>query len=164
MKFFEPLSKEELVHLEDAIPRIAVLIAGADGSIDEEEKAWADKLTEIRTYAGDKVLHDFYDEIHVNFPIKFNELIKNLPSNTAERQLVLSENLAQLNPILAKLDPRVAFHLYESYTSFAKSIAEATGGFLRFGAVSKAEKEWIGLPMIAPISEPKKEESEEEQA
>lgn len=160
MKFFEPLTQEELLHLEDAIPQIAVLIAGADGEIDAEEKAWADKLTEIRTYAGDKVLHEFYEDIHVNFPIKFNDLIKSLPTNTTERQEILSNNLSQLNGVLAKLDPRVAYHLYASYTSFAKSIAEASGGILRFGTISKSEKVWIDLPMITPIAEPQRTETD----
>ncbi len=164
MKFFETLSQEELVHLEDAIPQIAVLIAGADGTVDAEEKAWADKLTEIRTYAGDKVLHDFYQDIHANFIIKFNDLLKTLPTDTTQRQEMLSANLAQLNSVLAKLDPRVAYHLYASYLSFAKSIAEATGGFLRFATISKAEKDWISLPMITPIAEPEKDELEAETA
>ena len=162
MKFFETLSEEELTHLEEAIPQIAVLIAGADGNIDAEEKAWANKLTEIRTYAGDKVLHDFYQDIHMNFLIKFNDLLKTLPTDTAQRQEMLSANLAQLNAVLAKLDPRVAYHLYDSYLSFAKSIAEATGGFLRFSTISKAEKDWIGLPMITPIAEPAKDELADE--
>jgi hypothetical protein len=161
MKFFETLSQDELLHLEDAIPQIAVLIAGADGKIDEEEKAWADKLTEIRTYAGDKVLHEFYEDIHVNFPIKFNDLVKTLPTETAARQQILSDNLSNLNEILAKLDPRVAYHLYASYLSFAKSIAETSGGFLRFATISSDEKAWIHLPMITPVAEPQKDENEE---
>lgn len=163
MKFFETLTQDELLHLEDAIPQIAVLIAGADGNIDAEEKAWADKLTEIRSYASDAVLHEFYHDIHVNFPIKFNDLVNNLPADTTTRQQVLSDNLSHLNPVLAKLDPRVAHHLYVSYTSFAKSIAEASGGILRFGTISQAEKKWIGLPMITPIAEPVQNEEQTEE-
>lgn len=163
MKFFETLTQEELLHLENAIPQIAVLIAGADGKIDNEEKAWANKLTEIRSYAGNKVLHDFYEDIHINFLIKFNDLVKSLPTNTEERQTELASNLSHLNPILAKLDPRVAYHLYDSYLTFARSIAEATGGFLRFGTVSKAEKDWIELPMITPVPEPPREAEEEDE-
>lgn len=154
MKFFAPLSQDELLSLEDAIPQIAVLIAGADGEIDAEEKAWADKLTEIRTYAGDKVLHDLYEQIHANFLIKFNDLIKMLPQNIEERQQILAENLSKLNPILEKLDPRVAHHVYISFTTFAKSIAGTTGGVFGFGTISQAEKNWISLPMIEPIPEP----------
>ena len=107
-------------------------------------------------------MHEFYYDIHVNFPIKFNDLVNNLPADTAARQQILSDNLSHLNAVLAKLDPRVAHHLYVSYTSFAKSVAESSGGILRFGTISQAEKKWIGLPMITPIAEPIQEEETEE--
>lgn len=153
MKFFSSLSQEELQQLQDAIPQIAILIAGADGNIDAEEREWADKLTNIRAYAGDKVLHEYYETVHANFSIHFNDMLKTLPSNTAERQQILTGNLSHLNAILAKLDPRVAYHIYKSFVTYAKSIAEETGGFFRFGAISSEEKKWIGLPMITPIAE-----------
>lgn len=154
MKFFTPLSQEELQHLQDAIPQIAILIAGADGNIDAEEREWADKLTNIRAYAGDKVLHEYYETVHANFSIRFNDMLKTLPKNTAERQQALSGKLSNLNTILAKLDTRVAFHIYKSFVTYAKSIAEETGGFFRFGAISSEEKKWVGLPMLTPIEEP----------
>jgi hypothetical protein len=157
MKFFTSLSQEELQHLQDAIPQIAILIAGADGNIDAEEREWADKLTNIRAYAGDKVLHEYYETVHANFSIRFNDMLKTLPTNTAGRQEVLATNLSHLNTVLAKLDSRVAYHLYKSFVTYAKSIAEETGGFFRFGAISGEEKKWIGLPMLAPIAAPKEE-------
>ena len=158
MKFFTPLSQEELVQLQDAIPQIAILIAGADGNIDAEEREWADKLTNIRAFAGDKVLNEYYENVHANFSIRFNDMLKTLPKNTAERQQVLSTSLSNLNGVLTKLDPRVAFHVYKSFVTYAKSIAEETGGFFRFGAISGEEKKWIGLQMITPITEPKDDE------
>ena len=154
MKFFTEISNDELLHLQDAVPQIAILIAGADGNIDEEEREWADKLTNIRTYAGDKILHEFYATVHANFRIRFNDMLKTLPKNTAERQQILSGNLSNLNGILAKLDPRVAYHVYQSFVTYAKSIAEETGGFFRFGAISSEEKKWVELPMITPIEQP----------
>jgi hypothetical protein len=162
MKFFTPLSQEELAQLQDAIPQIAILIAGADGNIDAEEREWADKLTKIRAFAGDKVLNEYYENVHANFSIRFNDILKTLPKNTAERQQALSESLSNLNGALAKLDPRVAFHIYKSFVTYAKSIAEETGGFFRFGAISSEEKKWIGLPMITPIAEPAEPKEEED--
>lgn len=154
MKFFTPLSQEELQKLQDAIPQIAILVAGADGNIDAAEREWADKLTNIRAYAGDKVLHEYYETVHANFSIRFNDMLKTLPKNTAERQQALSSQLSNLNAILAKLDTRVAFHVYKSFITYAKSIAEETGGFFRIGAISSEEKKWVGLPMLTPIEEP----------
>jgi hypothetical protein len=163
MKFFTSLSQEELQHLQDAIPQIAILIAGADGNIDAEEREWADKLTNIRAYAGDKVLHEYYETVHANFSIRFNDMLKILPTNTAERQQILSENLSHLNAVLAKLDPRVAYHIYKSFVTYAKSIAEETGGFFRFGAISAEEKKWVNLPMLTPLVEPIEPKAEEAQ-
>jgi hypothetical protein len=160
MKFLETLNQAELQQLEDAIPQIAILIAGADGTIDEEERQWADKLAHIRAFAGDKVLHDFYNEVHSNFSIRFNDMLKTLPKDLSQQQQILSDKLAILNPILAKIDPRVAYHVYKSMTSYAKSIAEESGGFFRIGSISKAEQKWINLPMLTPIEEPAKEEEQ----
>jgi hypothetical protein len=164
MKYFENLSQAELIQLEEAIPQIAILIAGADGHIDVKESEWAEKLTHIRTYSSSKDLHAFYEQIDANFSIRFNDLVKTLPKDTAERQAVLNEKLSGLNGILAKLEAHVAYHLYDSYVSFAKNIARSSGGILGFGTVSKEESKWMNLPMLNPVAMPKDLiESEEEE-
>jgi hypothetical protein len=154
MKHFENLSQEDLVVLENAVPQIAVLIAGADGKIDVKEEIWAEKVTAIRGFAGDKWLNDFYDEVHANFAIRFRDLIKHLPTETAKRQEVLSSELEKINPILAKLEATTAFKLYKSLKSYADQVAHASGGLLGFNAVSHDEEVWLNLPMITPIEEP----------
>ena len=154
MIHFESLTPEELNILEDAIPQIAVLIAGAEGKIDVKETDWAAKLTHIRTYNSSEDLHEFYKQIDANFAIKFAELKKFSSSETEIRQTNLSENLSKLNPILAKLDHKTAYHLYDSFLSFAKNIANLSGGVLGFHSLSKEEKKWVGLPMINPIAPP----------
>jgi hypothetical protein len=154
MKHFENLSQEDLVVLENAVPQIAVLIAGADGKIDVKEEIWAEKVTAIRGFAGDKWLNDFYDEVHANFAIRFRDLVKHLPTETAKRQEVLSTELEKINPILAKLEAQTAFKLYKSFKSYADQVAHASGGILGFHSVSHDEEVWLGLPMITPIDEP----------
>jgi hypothetical protein len=154
MKHFENLSQEDLVVLENAVPQIAVLIAGADGKIDVKEELWAEKVTQIRGFAGDKWLNDFYDEVHANFAIRFRDLIKHLPTETAKRQEALSAELEKINPILAKLEAETAFKLYKSFKSYADQVAHASGGILGFHAVSHDEEVWLNLPMITPIAEP----------
>jgi hypothetical protein len=154
MKHFENLSQEDLVALENAVPQIAVLIAGADGKIDVKEEIWAEKVTAIRGFAGDKWLNDFYDEVHANFAIRFRDLIKHLPTETAKRQEALSTELEKINPILAKLEAETAFKLYKSFKSYADQVAHASGGILGFHSVSHDEEVWLGLPMITPIEEP----------
>lgn len=165
MKNFENISPEDLQILENAVSQIAVLIAGADGEIDKEEIDWASKLTHIRTYAGDKSVREFYKEVEANFNIKLRELVKNASKNTSERQAALYQSIAQVNGILAHLDPHIAYHIYHSYITLAKSVAKSAGGILGFGAISSAEEKLIGLPMITPIAAPKDEpkiEDEEE--
>jgi hypothetical protein len=152
MKNIENIGSEDLQVLENAVSQIAVLIAGADGEIDKDETDWAAKLMHIRSYSGDKSLQDFYGQVEVNFNIKIRDLVKNLSKNTAERQAQLSKDIAQVNPILAKLDAEMAYHIYNDYLTLAKSIAKSSGGILGFGAISNAESEWITLPMITPIA------------
>jgi hypothetical protein len=154
MKHFENLSQEDLVVLENAVPQIAVLIAGADGKIDVKEELWAEKVTQIRGFAGDKWLNDFYDEVHANFAIRFRDLIKHLPTETAKRQEVLSTEIGKINAVLAKLDALTAFKVYTSFKSYADQVARASGGLMGFHAISHDEAEWVGLPMITPIAEP----------
>jgi hypothetical protein len=154
MTHFENLTASELQQLEEAVVQISILVAGADGTIDAEEVAWADKLAHIRGYSGEEWLQEFYDEVAANFRIRFNDLLKSLPSDTALRQTTLATEIAKVNPILAKLEPKAAYKMYHSYQTLATSIAKASGGILGFGSISRAEEKVIHLTMITPIAEP----------
>ncbi len=154
MTHFESLTASEIQAIEEAIPLIAVLIAGADGHIQISESDWAAKLAHIRSYSGLEDLKEFYKQIDANFKTKFEQFVKFLPTDTDTRQKMISDNLANLNLILQKLDPLVAFHLYTSYKTYAKSIADASGNILGFHYVQNEEKPWLDLPMINNIVEP----------
>jgi hypothetical protein len=158
MTQFENLTQGEIELLENAIPQIAILIAGADGNIDQDEKDWAAKLTHIRGYANPKALQAFYDAIDPNFNTKFGDFIQSLPKNTEERQAILNTELAKLNDIFPKLEPRFGYLLYQSFVSFAKQIAKASGGMLGFATISRAEKKWVDLPMLTPVEQPPHEQ------
>ena len=157
MTHFENLTPSELQQLEEAVVQISILVAGADGTIDAEEAAWADKVAHIRGYSGEEWLQEFYDQIAANFKIKFNDTVKSLPTDTALRQTTLATELEKVNPILAKLEPKIGYKMYHSYVTLAMSIAKSSGGILGFGAVSNAEKKVVDLPMITPIAEPAEE-------
>lgn len=137
--------------LIDAIAQITVLIAGADGIIDTAETAWATKLTKIRSYASEELLNEFYQNVGKTFTEDLNAKILALPKETDPRTSVLVEELTLLNEPLAKLPNPIGAALYESYTSFAKHVAEASGGFLRMWSVSGEEKKLMSLPMLTPI-------------
>ncbi len=162
-QIFSALNQEQYSELKEALGLITVLIAGADGKIDEHELNWAEKLTSIRSYAEPEELNEFYESIEGNFSEKLDQLIKELPKDVDKRQEILAERLSSLNDILPLLDNETAYSLYESFLSFAKHIAKASGGFLRIGSISASEKKWLSLPMIQPIHrEALPEEDEDE--
>ncbi|MFK8103403.1 MAG: hypothetical protein AB8G15_12795 [Saprospiraceae bacterium] len=145
------LSEEEKQELYDAIPLITILIAGADGNIDEEELEWSKKLTHIRSYSTGEQLQVFYSKIEADLQDKLKRWQDALPKDVKERQASISARLSQLNPILAKMDVEAGAVFYQHLTSFAKHVAKASGGFLGFGSISKEEEELINLPMVTPI-------------
>ncbi|MFK8008657.1 MAG: hypothetical protein AB8H03_20025 [Saprospiraceae bacterium] len=159
---FNNLTKQEASKMLNAIPLITILIAGADDKIDYNEKKWANKLANIRTFSNPNELHDYYSFIGIDFAERLNKNIDELPNNTAARQQKISEQLAELNTIFPKLDSPFGPKLYASCLSFAKHVANASGGFLGFNRISKTEKEWITLPMLEPVLLHEEEEEGEE--
>ena len=151
MDILSRLSDVEKNQLVDAIPIITALIAGADGEIDKEEKDWASKLTNIRSFASNELLNDYYHFVSIDFENKLDAIIDNLPSEQSDRNSLLSEKLTLLNPILAKLDSKIAYNLYKDFLSFAEHVARSSGGFLRFGAINREEKILIPLTMLDVI-------------
>ena len=137
--------------LKKAISLITVLIAGADGNIEKEELTWAKKIAGVREYGPPTILHRFYQEVGVDYEETVNSLIATLPQETNERTAVISEKLAELNPILAKLDNGMAYAYYKSFVTFSEHVAKATGGILGFFSVSSEEKSLMTLPMIDVI-------------
>jgi hypothetical protein len=156
--YFEMLDEAEYQQLKDALALITIYIAGADGSIEKEEMEWAEKVTEIRSYKMSEDLLGFYQELNADFHEKVNAYLRKLPGTTEARNTEIEARLASLNPIMAKLDVKVGAHLYKSYTSFAKHVAKATGGFLGFFSISPKEKALLGLTMITPIISDDEEE------
>lgn len=154
------LTPEEGEQLRKAIAQITILIAGADGDIEKQELSWAKKISQIREYNHPVVLNDYYKSVGTDYDQLVSSMISNLPDDTAQRTTVLSDSLAELNPILAKLDNDDAYFYYKSFCSFAEYVAKATGGILGFFSVSSEEKSLMSLPMITPIE---LEESAEEE-
>ena len=145
---FHKLSQDEYARLKDAIPQITILVAGADGKITPGETEWAEKVTNIRSYSAAEEYQAFYTEIGETFHTRLDELLETLPSDVTERSARISENLSGLNSILRKLEPRHAAKIYSELKTFAKHVARASGGFLKFWSISSEEKKWIDLPML----------------
>ncbi len=148
---FKDLNPDEYQLLIEAIPMIAILIAGADDEIDLREKTWAEKIIKIRSYHNHFDLKPFYKDVDEQFKILFEKLLQELPQNVDERSKILSKKLSGINDVFAKLPMRTSNQIYNSFLAYAEQMARASGGFLRLISVSKEESMWIGLPMIDPI-------------
>lgn len=162
MDILNVLTDTERSQLLEAIPTITALIAGADDDIDQDEIEWAAKLTNIRSFANNELLHDFYEAVGTSFQSSLDVIIESAPKSIIERTDFLSNKLSSLNPILAKLDSKVGYLLYKDFVSFAKHVAKASGGFLRIGAISSAEKKLIPLSMLDEIVYEEEEEQSED--
>ena len=154
----EQLLPAEFEKLVGALPRIAILIAGADGNFDENEKEWAEKLTHIRSYNHPPELEGLYEAANEVFTDQMSVLTDSYPEDVNTRNQQISAELDELNEILAKLNPKTGSSVYQSLTSYAKHIARSSGGFLGFGSISSAEAKWVELPMIQPVEDISEEE------
>ncbi len=148
---FEMLNEEQFEVTKKAITWITILIAGADGEIDKEETDWAKKVANIRSYHNPNELTPFYEVVGKDFSLVLNNMIEQLPASTKDRQQLLIRQLSKLNDILPLLQNNLGHILLNSYRSFAKHVAKASGGFLGFLSVGKEEAKLIDLPMLTDI-------------
>lgn len=155
---FQNLMKSEIDALVEAPALIVVLVGAADGELDREERTWSERLLRSRTYNKPEELNEFYRVVAEGFWARVQSEIARLPEDVEARSEKLSERLARLNPILAKLDLELAADLYKGFAGLAEETAKASGGFLRIGAISREESKWVDLPMLTPVVAPKKEE------
>lgn len=156
LKEFQNLIPTEQQRLFDAIPLITILVAGADDDIDQVELAEAQRLADIRSYNNLGLINAYYEAIDAKLAERIQELTRELPNTLEPRQAEISERLSALNDIFPKMQEPFAYLYYKSFVSFAKQIAEAHGGFMRFMTIGPKEAEVIDLPMIEPVPRPSK--------
>src|SRR5690606_16191013 len=96
---FKGINEAEFNQLKNAVSAIAILIAGADGTIKEHETEWAVKVTKIRSYNLPRRLSSFYKAVGETFQGDIDRLkseFQNAPEETNRR---LKFQLAALNDI-----------------------------------------------------------------
>lgn len=147
----EHLTTEEIDTLVSTPVWIAALIGSTDEEIDREERAWADRLMRARTYSSPGLLSEYYRVVAQGFLEKVDEVMEVMPEDANHRSAELADKISAVNPILAKMDLATGASFYKSYITLAQETANASGGFLRIGAVSATENKWVKLPMITPI-------------
>lgn len=145
---FAHLTSEEQTALYNAPVRVAILIAGADGKIDNSEIKQAVNLTLLKKFKARKELKEFYAEVSRDFEDKIKTGINTYPQDPKSREDVITEELKELNKILPKIDTQLAQKYILSLKEFAKRIAEASGGILGYMAIDYSEAKLIDLKMI----------------
>lgn len=146
---FERLDNDERKLLFDVPAIITLLVGAADDDLDSKEISTGLRMVIIRKDTGDKLLKEYYEVVNGYFDnslYRYTSKYETLSSE--ERTEKLTDILSELNAILPKIDPLYAKVLVKSFRSFAKEIAEASGGIAGIASVSNAEQQLVQLSMI----------------
>lgn len=149
VKELADLSKDELELVVKGPLLVGLLIAGADGNIDQREMRQGLELAQNQLAKASREYAAFYRAIAEDLEEKFNILLQQYPRDTRKRQKVVVSELEKLNPVLKKIDPRFARPYHQCLLSVSRKIAESSGGFLAKNKVGPEESAWVNLPMIS---------------
>jgi hypothetical protein len=145
---FNSLSSNEVELMHKAPMLVCILIAGADGRIDQTEIRKAISLASKKYVPGKSKLVEFYDEVGGDFEDKLKIVIQGFPVKEKDRAPKVIAELTQLNDVLSKLDKQFAIELYESLKEIALEIAKSSGGVLGMKKVGEEEARYLSLDMI----------------
>jgi len=145
---FNSLSSDEVELMHKAPILVCILIAGADGRIDQKEIRKAINLASKRYLPGKSRLVEFYREVAGDFEDKLKILIQGFPVKEKDRAPRVIAELTQLNDILTKLDKQFSIEFYMSLKKIAVEIAKSSGGVLGMKKVGQEEARYLSLVMI----------------
>jgi hypothetical protein len=145
---FDGLRDDEIELLLKAPIYVSVLIAGADGLIDEHERKEAIETARSKQLRARAQLIEYYKEVANDFDLKMEKLIRELPDDADKRTSEIVMELRKLNRILPKVDKTWATTFHASLKDMAKRVAEASGGILGYLSVSYDEAKLVELKMI----------------
>jgi hypothetical protein len=145
---YNRLSQKEKDRLSALPVYIVLLIAGADGKIDEAEINKAVKLSRERISATDSDLEEFFDRGYQDFEDKLKAVISSLPRDKASVQKSIKAEIDSLNKILKNLDKNYVKTLTDHLKNLATQVAKASGGRLGFGAIGAEESSLINLTFL----------------
>jgi hypothetical protein len=145
---FKTLSSDEVELMHKAPMLVCILIAGADGRIDQSEITKAISLATQSQRARKSRLAEFYSEVGGDFEDKLKIVIQSFPVKEKQRAPKVIAELTQLNNILSKLDNEFSIEFYKSLTEIALEIARSSGGVLGIKTVGEEEARYLTLEMI----------------
>ena len=146
---FRNLSQSEINTIIDAPALVTILIAGAEGNIDEKEIEWGKYLVHFRVtdYESSSMMR-VYNEVDRVFKDALDQYMESLPKDTDERSEEIKKRLSALNPIFKKVEYSFAKEYLNSLKSLAKQVAKASGGIWGYGSISPEEQRFLDLDMI----------------
>jgi hypothetical protein len=145
---FDSLSLYEVELMHKAPILVSILVAGADGKIDQSEISSAVSLATKKHVPGTSRLVEFYDEVGTDFEDKLKIVIQSFPVKEKLRTPKVIAELTQLNEIIGKLDKEFSCEFYESLKEIATEVAQSSGGILGMNKVGEAEAKYLSLDMI----------------
>lgn len=143
------LTPEQQAQLYDAPVMITILIAGADDNFDAKERKKANELARFKKLNPDQPqVHAFYASVEERFEDRLAHWLGEYPALAESRNPIIAKQLEQLNPILTQLSTELSTALYKSFLSWARQVAESSGGVLGYFSIGEEEKSWVALPML----------------
>ena len=147
IKEFSKLNEHQIELMLKAPILVCILIAGADGTIDNKEikeaLAIAQKNKKTRG-----VLAGYFKELSQDFEDKLKITIQAYPYESTQRAPLIVDELAGINMLWPKVDPTFAKCFYDTLKDIAEKIASSSGGLLGIKKVGSEEAKYIKLAMI----------------
>ena len=126
---------------------VCILIAGADGEIDNKEVNTALAIARDH-HRVQSVLNRYFEEMSADFEDKLKILIQSYSYNAAQRTETISQELGNLNLLWPKLTPEFSAAYYAMLRDLALRIATSSGGIWGMRKISPEEERLLRLPML----------------
>ena len=150
MPEFYPLKNQEIELLMRAPLLVSILIAGADGDIDQKEMKQAIQQARKNASKSNSHLKEFYKQVGEDFEDKMKVLMATFPHEPGMRNNLIVKDLSQVNSIYKKLPKTFATELHTSLCELARDVAASSGGVFGMNKVGEEEARWVTLPMLQP--------------
>jgi hypothetical protein len=148
---FKKLEPHEAEFMFKAPVLVCILIAGADGKIDQKEIREAISIA-AKNKRAEGVLFEYFQVVFDDFEDKLKIAIQNYPYESTQRTPIITEELAAINSLWSKLSPEFSAPFYEMLLNIAKKIASSSGGWLGINSISPQEARYLNLPMVTDPS------------
>jgi len=132
MKSFNELNPTEKDLLLKFPVYVSMLAAEKNDHLDRVEKRTAIQFCHIKTFTCDPLLSQFYQEAEKNFEANINELDNALPTDKAEREEIITNELVKIEKVLLKLGTDYSLVMHGSMRSFKNHVSRAHRNILEY--------------------------------